>query len=75
MDATREFTGTHKVVLPADFMNSIEAVCELHEEHISAVGTNLDIPGLQLSSTQRALRLALAGLAIFLIPTIWLTCF
>ncbi len=75
MDAKQEFTGTHKVILPADFMNSIEAVCEVHDEHISAVGTNLDIPGLRLTRKQRVLRLAIAGLMIFLVPTIWLTCF
>lgn len=75
MDAKHEFTGTHKVILPADFMNSIEAVCEVHEEHIASVGTNLDIPGLRLTWKQRLLRLTVAGLVIFLIPTIWLTCF
>ena len=40
MDATQEYTGTHKVILPPDYMNSIEAVCEVHEEYISAVGTD-----------------------------------
>ena len=68
-----EYTGTHKVILPPDYMNSIEAVCDVHEEHISAVGTNLDIPGLQLTWSQRLVRLAFACLLIFLIPVIWQT--
>ena len=71
MDGDKEYTGTHKVVLPPDFMNSIEAVCEVHEEHISAVGTNLEIPGLQLTWTQRLLRLAVAVVIVSLIPVIW----
>jgi len=74
MDANTDYTGTHKVVLPADYMNSIEAVCELYEDRIDAVGTNLDIPGLQLTLRQRLLRIAVVALIMWLIPAIWLTC-
>lgn len=69
--SAQEYTGTHKVVLPPDFMNSIEAVCEVHDEHISAVGTNLEIPGLRLTWTQRLVRFAIACFFIFLVPVIW----
>lgn len=74
MKANPDYTGTHKVVLPADFMNSLEAVCEVHEEHIVAVGANLDIPGMQVSPTQKFVRFAVAVVGIWLIPVVWLTC-
>ncbi len=75
MDGKSDYTGTHKVILPADYMNSIEAVCELHSDQLSAVAMNLDCPGLRLSVAQKLLRLTFAGLCIWLIPGIWLTCF
>jgi len=71
MDAIQEYTGTHKVVLPVDYMNSIEAVCDVHAEHIVAVGTNLDIAGLRLTWAQRLLRLTVAALIVWLIPIIF----
>ncbi|MFW2403691.1 MAG: hypothetical protein ACN4GT_02915 [Gammaproteobacteria bacterium] len=70
MQANTEYTGTHKVVLPLDYMNSVEAACDLHEEHIVDVGTNLDIPGLSLSWAQRLRRFTLACLFVWLIPLI-----
>ena len=30
MNVQAEYTGTHKVILPPDYMNSVEAVCDLH---------------------------------------------
>lgn len=74
MNANLDYTGTHKVVLPVDYMNSIDAVCELYEDQIAAVGTNLDIPGLRLTLTQRLLRITAGALIVWLIPAIWLTC-
>jgi len=70
MHADTEYTGTHKVVLPPDFMNSIEAVCDLHEDHLNEVGTSLEIPGLRLSWTQRLWRFTLFGVAVWLLPLI-----
>ena len=44
MDAKPAYTGTHKVVLPAGYLNSIEAAVELHAEQIASVAANLDCP-------------------------------
>lgn len=74
MDVGKEYTGTHKVILPPDYLNSIDAVCELYEDRITEAGASLDIPGLQLSAGQRAFRWTLAAVAIWLIPAVWLTC-
>jgi len=72
MDGNADFTGKHKVILPVDYLNSIEAVCEFHEDQINAVPANLSIPGLRVSATQRLFRCTVAGLGIWLIPVIWL---
>ncbi len=74
MDTKSDFTGKHKVILPADYLNSIEAVCEFHEDQINAVPANLSIPGLRVSGTQRLFRFTSVGLGIWLIPVIWLIC-
>jgi hypothetical protein len=74
MDAEPAYTGTHKVVLPADYLNSIEAAIDLHAEQIASVAVNLDCAGLQISASQRAFRRGLLGLAIWLAPVGWITC-
>lgn len=72
MASNADYTGTHKVVLPADYMNSVEAVCELYEERIDEVGTNLDnIPGLRLTWSQRLFRFSVLALVLWLLPMIW----
>ena len=74
MDAKPAYTGTHKVVLPAGYLNSIEAAVELHAEQIASVAANLDCPGLQLSGSQCAFRRGILSLAIWLAPAGWMVC-
>jgi hypothetical protein len=74
MDTRQDFTGSHMVVLPVDYLNSVEAACELHEDTVAAVAANLNIPGLQPSAAQRLFRFAIAVLGAWLIPAMWLTC-
>ena len=70
MNVQAEYTGTHKVILPLNYMDSVEAVCDLHEEAISDAALSLDIPGLQTSRTRRFLRLACFALVIWLVPAV-----
>lgn len=74
MNAETDYTGTHKVVLPVDYLNSIDAVCDIYEERITEAAAGLDIPGLRLSTTQKLVRYLVATVCIWLIPAIWLTC-
>jgi len=72
MDSEAEYTGTHKVILPPDYMNSVEAVCDLYEDRIDEAGMNLDnIPGLRLTWSQRLFRLGLLALALWLLPLLF----
>ncbi|MBT8444925.1 MAG: hypothetical protein HKN81_11295 [Gammaproteobacteria bacterium] len=68
MSVEAEYTGTHKVVLPLDYMNSVEAVCDLHEESIAEAALSLDIPELRTSVLQRLLKFSIAGALLWLIP-------
>ena len=74
MNVQAEYTGTHKVILPPDYMNSVEAVCDLHEEAIADAALSLDIPGLRTTRKRRVLRISLVALAVWLAPAFWLTC-
>lgn len=71
MSAEAEYTGTHKVVLPLNYMNSVEAVCDLHEESIAAAALSLDIPELRTNTLQRLVRFAFAAVLLSLIPVNW----
>ena len=74
MDRNSEYTGTHKVVLPSGYMNSVEAVFELYDEQLAAVGNDLNCPGLNLTTAQKIIRSGMATLGIWLIQAIWITC-
>ncbi|MGI9343578.1 MAG: hypothetical protein ACR2QV_12070 [Gammaproteobacteria bacterium] len=72
MASNEDYTGTHKVVLPADYMNSVEAVCDLYEDRIDEAGMSLDnIPGLRLSWSQRLFRFGVFAAVLWLLPMIW----
>lgn len=65
-----EFDGAQCVVLPVDYMDSIEVAVESHAGQIAAVAANLRYPQYGYG----ALRAGIAGLSIWLAPAIWMTC-
>jgi hypothetical protein len=74
MAASAQYTGTHKVVLPTDFMNSIDVAVDLYEDDIAAVAANLNVSGLNATVGRGVIRVASAGLIIWLLPVGWSTC-
>ena len=74
MAADTDYTGTHQVFLPKDYLNSVDAAIGLYQEDIAAVAANLDVEGLKTSPTRRLIRGSLAGCALWLAPAIWITC-
>jgi hypothetical protein len=74
MNAKTAYTGTHKVVLPVDYLNSIESAIELHAERIASVAVNLDFPGTQNSAFQRVFRCGILSIAVWLVPVGWMIC-
>ena len=69
-----DYTGTHKVVLPADFLNSIDAAVELYEEEIAMIAADLNVAGMRARSGHRVLAVTI-GLLIWLLPADWMMVF
>jgi hypothetical protein len=74
MTASADYTGTHKVVLPPDFLNSIDAAVDLYEDDIAAVAANLNVSGLKSVAARGVIRLTWTGLLIWLLSVGWSTC-
>jgi len=74
MSASADFTGTHKVVLPQDFLNSIDAAVDLYEDDIAAVAANLNVSGFKLAFGRRVTRWVTAGFVVWLLPATWSIC-
>ena len=73
-DKKAEFSGTHRVVLPSGYMDSIDFAVNLYREQLSAVATNLEVQSLKLSTTQKIFRYSLIGLIVWLAPASWMIC-
>ncbi len=69
-----DYTGTHKVVLPTDFLNSIDAAVELYAEEIAEVAADLHVAGMQTRSGHRGLAV-IVGILIWLLPADWMIVF
>ena len=74
MTASADYTGTHKVVLPPDFLNSIDAAVDLYEDDIAAVAANLNVSGLKSAVGRSVIRFVSTSLGIWLLPAGWATC-
>jgi hypothetical protein len=74
MGTGSEYTGTHQVILPSGYLDTIDAAIDLYEDEIMAVAANLKVEGLELSIFQRLVRSMLSGLAIWLAPAGWMIC-
>ena len=74
MDKQAEFSGTHRIVLPSGYMDSIEFAVDLYKEQIADVAANLEVDSLRVSATHRFIRNSLLGLAVWLLPASWMTC-
>ena len=74
MSQEAEFKGNKFVVLPKDYLNSVESAVEMHAEQIAAVAANLDVRDINVGLGRRLLRLGVLGTALWLVPVIWMIC-
>ena len=74
MSEEAEFKGDKFVVLPKDFLNSVESAVEMHADQISSVAANLYVRDINIGLGRRLLRLSLLGTGLWLVPTIWMIC-
>lgn len=69
-----DYKGDKFVVLPKDFLNSVEAAVDLHADQISSVAANLYVRDINLGFGRRLIRLGAIGTVLWLVPVIWMIC-
>ena len=74
MRADDEFDGDKCIVLPANYMASVDAAVELYDEDIARSSTNFEVSGLQYGLGRLLFRLTLAALLFWLTPSVWMLC-
>ena len=74
MDSTTEYNGDECVVLPVDYMKSIDAAVELYDDDLAAGAPNLKIQGFEKSLAKRAMGRGFAVSLLWLLPAIWIVC-
>jgi len=74
MRADDEFDGDKCIVLPANYMASVDAAVELYDEDIARSSTNFEVSGLQYGLGRLLFRLALGALLFWLTPSVWMLC-
>lgn len=74
MDAATEYKGDDCVVLPANYLNSVEAAVEIYAEDLAGAADNFEVDGLGRSFFRTAIHCGLAAGAIWLVPAVWAIC-
>ena len=74
MSQDTEYRGDKFVLLPKDFLNSVEAAVELHAEQISAVATNLHVRDINLGPGRKFVRRSVWAAVLWLVPALWMIC-
>jgi hypothetical protein len=72
MATETDFDGESLIVLPKDYMHSVEAACELHEDELAARTSSLEIDNL--SSKPGFFHGTLLAAALWIVPSIWTVC-
>jgi len=65
-----EFTGTHKVFLTRDFLDSPLAAMDMYEQEIVAANAGLDVDGFKRPLASMLLRRAALVACLCLLPAI-----
>ncbi len=70
-NADDEFDGDQCVVLPTNYMASVDAAVELYDDDIAKNSTNFSVRGLEYGLGRLLFRVAFIGGLLWLIPSIW----
>lgn len=74
MEDDRDYTGTHAVVLPKDYLQSLEAASELYEEELSSAVSDLEVDSLAPDRRWHMRFGVTLGALVWLAPACWITC-
>lgn len=69
-----DYDGDQCVVLPANYLASVDAAVELYDEDIARSSTNFDVSGLEYGLGRLVFRIALVALLFWLLPSLWMLC-
>ncbi len=74
MRAEEDFDGDQCVVLPPNYMASVDAAVEIYDEDIARASANMRVSGLEYGLGRIVFRIALAALLFWLLPSLWMLC-
>ena len=69
-----EFDGDQCVVLPTNFMASVDAAVELYDDDIAKNSTNFNVSGLEYGIGRMLFRITFVAGLLWLVPSIWAHC-
>ena len=74
MQTEDDFDGDQCVVLPTNYMASVDAAVELYDEDIAKASKNMSISGLEYGLGRVVFRMAVAAALFWLLPSLWMLC-
>lgn len=74
MSVEEEFDGDQCVILPANYMASVDAAVELYDEDIARNSTNFAVNGLEYGAGRLLFRIVVTAILFWLLPSIWILC-
>ena len=74
MRSATEYNGDDCVVLPANYLSSVDAAVELYEDDLAEAAVNLDVHGLSRSFAGSVIQHGLAASLLWLLPAAWAVC-
>jgi hypothetical protein len=70
----QEFDGDQCVVLPSNYMASVDAAVELYDDELAKVGKDLEVRGLSYGAGRILFRIGLIASLLWLLPSLWMLC-
>ncbi len=74
MQTEDDFDGDQCVVLPTNYMASVDAAVELYDEDIARASENMNVSGLEYGLGRIVLRILTAAVLFWLLPSLWMLC-
>lgn len=74
MRAEDDFDGGQCVVLPTNYMASVDAAVELYDEDIARASKNMTVSGLEYGLGRILFRVGVAAVLLWLLPSLWMLC-
>ena len=74
MQPEDDFDGDQCVVLPTNYMASVDAAVELYDEDIARASENMNVSGLEYGPGRVVFRITFAALLFWLLPSLWMLC-